>query len=82
MMHLTIIKPDHIVEYEMVWLEVITDQGSFIIQAEHTPTVFVLSPGQPLTFCLKDGTQESIMVMQGVVEVTRKAVLALVGESK
>lgn len=82
MMKLTIIKPDHIAEYEIAWLEVITDQGSFIVQAEHAPTVFVLASGQPLTFCLKDTTQESIMVMQGVVEVTRKEILALVGESK
>lgn len=81
-MKLTIIKPDHVVEHQILWLEVITDQGSFIIQPEHAPTVFVLAHGHPLTFCLKDNTQESIIVMQGVVEVSRTNVLVLLSESK
>ncbi len=81
MMKLTIIKPDQILEHEISWLEVITDRGSFVIQPEHVPTVFVLAPKEPLTFGFADGRQESIAVLQGVVEVSRTAVLALLGET-
>lgn len=81
MMNLTIIKPDQIVEHEIIWLEVVTDQGSFVIQTEHAPMVLVLAPGKPFTFCLENGTQESMLVTCGVVEVSRIAILALLSDA-
>lgn len=79
-MHLTILRPGHITEYSIVWLEIITPQGSFVIQPEHAPLIVTLVAGQPLTFGLKNGKQESIVATNGIVEVTRKDVLVLLSD--
>ncbi len=76
-MKLTIMHPNQTIEHMIVWLEVITPQGSFIIQKEHIPTVFTLIPGSSLSFCLKNGKQESLHITQGVVEITRTSARAL-----
>ena len=79
-MKLTIISPKEVIEHSIVWLEITTNQGNFVIQAEHAPTLFTLAQDKPISFCLKNGKQESLFIKNGVVEISRKSALILLSE--
>lgn len=70
-MELIISTPFSHSEYSAVWLEINTPTGNYVIQKGHVPTILALSPGKPLTFRLKTGKKETLMVRHGVVTVTR-----------
>ena len=76
-MELRIISPLEQKKFGITWLEINTPAGNFVIQSDHAPTVLVLEPGKKMTFCLDNGKQESIMVTQGVVEITREYAMVL-----
>ncbi len=67
----TIISPEKTEMHEIAWFEVYTLSGNMVIQPKHAPTILLLTPNKELLFCLKNGKQESILIPQGIVEVTR-----------
>jgi len=79
-MHLTIISPTEQLTYKIAWLEINTPVGNFVILPDHAPTVVELSQNQPLTFGLKNGKQESLIIPRGIVEISRNSALVLMHE--
>jgi F0F1-type ATP synthase epsilon subunit len=71
-MKLHIIMPTQKEQYDVVWVELNTPVGSVIIQPEHAPTIITLQKGEPITFKLKTGKQESVNLVHGVAHVTRQ----------
>lgn len=70
-MELHIVSPEATFNFKIVWLEVNTPVGNFVIQPGHVPTVLLLSPNQPIKFRLDNGKQEAVMIKEGILEVTR-----------
>lgn len=80
-MDLRIISPQHTQTFSVAWLEINTPAGNFVIQRGHVPMILILSPDQPITFRLKNGKQDSIMIRQGLVEITRTSATILMNEA-
>lgn len=71
-MKLHIVDPEQSQTFEVTWIDIYTPQGNMIVQPEHAPTIQMLIPGKPLTFRLKTGKEESIMLIRnGIIEITR-----------
>ncbi|MGB8367096.1 MAG: hypothetical protein WCD44_01945 [Candidatus Babeliales bacterium] len=70
-MELRIITPQHTQKYIVIWIDLHTPEGNLVIQPNHAPIILLLSPGKEVTFCLKNGKQESVMVKQGIIEIMR-----------
>lgn len=70
-MKLIISTPDYHSTFSIAWLEINTPTGNYVIQQGHVPTIMNLEGKQPLTFRLKSGKQESIMVRQGIINIDR-----------
>ncbi len=77
-MELTISTPFYQSEYSVVWLEVNTPTGNYVIQKGHAPTILILSPLKPLTFRLKTGKNETLTVRHGVVKVDRVSAMVVI----
>lgn len=76
---LTLISPSRKIEYEVVWIEVNTPNGNYLIQPQHAPTTFILAAYKPLTFCFLTGKQETFTPEKnGILQVTRKTATALI----
>ena len=80
MTKLEIIRPLSKQEFSVVWLELNTPEGNFVIQPKHAPMVLTLSPNKDVIFCLKNGKQQSITVQYGVAEITREKTTILLNE--
>ena len=64
----------------IVWLEVNTPAGNFVIQPGHAPLLVTLSPGQDITFGLKNGKFQTLTISAGILNVERtKATIILAG---
>jgi len=70
-MKLFLVSPFAQKELEIAWIELNTPTGNIIILPEHAPTVLSLSPDQQLTYCLKNGKKETLMVHRGMAEIGR-----------
>ncbi len=71
--------PYELQEYEVVWVEINTPDGNFVIQKEHVPTLFIVSPEKEIIFKLRTGKQEvRILKDGGILEVTRTEALLIV----
>jgi len=79
-MMFTIIGPVSKKIVRITWLEINTPVGNFVIQPGHVPTLLTLSGQQPITFCLKNGKQESLLVHEGIVEVTRDSATLFINQ--
>lgn len=79
-MHLHIVSPLRTLAYEVVWVELNTDAGNFVIQSGHAPMLLVLSPHKEIVFRLKNGKDESIIVPQGIAEITREHTTLIINE--
>lgn len=77
-MELTIISPVLQKKMTIAWLEINTPVGNFVIQKGHAPMVVTLSAHQPIIFGLPNGTQQSIIIIKAVVEVTRTGATVIV----
>ncbi len=76
---LTLISPVQKVDYEVVWIEVNTPNGNYIIQPQHAPTTFILAAHKPLIFCFLTGKQETFTPEKnGLLQITRKKAIALI----
>ena len=79
-MELKIISPFRQKVYNIAWLELNTPVGNFVIQPGHAPMVLSLAPHKPITFCLTNGKQESLIIKEGFVEITRTSASIVINE--
>lgn len=77
-MELRVVTPQHIQKYIVTWIDLHTPEGNLVIQPGHAPMVLLLSPGKEVTFCLKNGKQESAMISQGIIEILRTHAILLI----
>jgi F0F1-type ATP synthase epsilon subunit len=80
-MQLHVITPSKNNTYDIVWLEINTDVGNFVIAPGHAPALFTLAPGKPLIICLATGEQQTVFVQHAIVEVHRETITLLLHES-
>lgn len=76
-MELTIISPAKKETLEIAWVEINTPTGNYVIQEGHAPTAFILSSDKLLTYALKNGRQENILIEQGIIDISRTGALVL-----
>lgn len=77
-MKLVIVTPELHKEHEVVWVEINTPEGNFVIQAGHIETTFILSARKPLLYCFKTGKREIITLEKcGILNVTKQCIMAL-----
>ncbi len=59
-------------EHEVVWVEISTPEGSFVIQQHHVPTLFLLLEDKEFICRYRTGKQDiRILKHGGLLEVTR-----------
>lgn len=76
---LRLISPTQKIEYEVVWIEVNTPNGNYLIQPQHAPTTFILAAKKPLIFCFPTGKQETFTPEKnGILQITRTTATALI----
>lgn len=80
-MKLKIISPAKSSIIEVVWIEINTPTGNFILQNNYTPTTFILSENKQFLYCFKTGKQESLSLPKGgILEVRKSEIIALLKE--
>jgi F0F1-type ATP synthase epsilon subunit len=79
-MKLFIVTPFSKKTLDVVWIELNTPVGSFVIQPGHAPIILTLAPQKEVRFCLKSGKQESFFAKQGIIDITRTAATMLLSE--
>lgn len=80
-MHLIIVSPFAQKTIDIEWIELNTPVGNFIVQPEHAPTIITLTPGQPVIYMTTSGKEESFIVREAIVQVTRTAVTLLMQDT-
>lgn len=61
------------------WLEVNTNQGNYVIERAHVPTVLVLTPESKILYRASGASEvETLTIKQAIVHVTRTDVTILV----
>lgn len=76
-MKLKIITTQRVIEHEIEWIEFNTPVGNMVVQHGHAPMMIELRPGHELLYQKDDGTQNSIMIVQGVAHIMRHEVKIL-----
>ena len=77
-MKLTIVSLKGKTEHHIVWIEINTLDGNFVLQPNYTPTTFVLKANEDFTYCLYTGKLETIILeKQALLSVTRTSALLL-----
>lgn len=76
---LHLISPTKSVVYQVVWIEVNTPNGNYLIQPQHAPTTLILEAQKPLLFCFPTGKQETFTPEKnGILHITRTNATALI----
>jgi len=76
-MKLKIIGPEGTQVHEILWVELNTKAGNFVIQPGHTPMIVTLAPDKEVAYCLTSGKQTSFSPPGGVAEITRNSATLL-----
>ena len=79
-MNLTLLGPAQKTVYSILWLEVETSLGNFVIQEGHAPILLILKPNTDILISLTNGHSERIGIPGGILEVTRTDALLLLNE--
>ena len=79
-MQLTISSPEEQHNLKAAWFEIDTPVGNFIIHAGHAPTILTLLPHSTIIIRLKSGKQEIIKASSGIVHITRKYSIIILGD--
>ncbi|MFC1845500.1 F0F1 ATP synthase subunit epsilon [Candidatus Dependentiae bacterium] len=79
-MELKIVSPEGSKTHEIIWLELNTSAGNFVIQPEHAPMIVTLAPDKDVIFCLKNGKQETFAPTGGIAEITRHSATLLINQ--
>lgn len=80
-MQLHVIGIDQKEEFKVLWVELQTRVGNFIIQPEHAPMIVELQPESQIRFCLENSKQKTIDIASGFAHVTRELVTILIHNS-
>ena len=80
MLELTIIGAVTKKNISVLWLEVQTPTGNFVIQEGHAPMIVVLSRNRKITFALNDITTESMLLRGGLLEIRRNSATIIIDE--
>jgi F0F1-type ATP synthase, epsilon subunit (mitochondrial delta subunit) len=81
-MKLKIISPENEHEFDVVWVDIETGAGSFVILEGHAPMIVTIEPNKQIGFCLKNGKQEMINCDGGVAEIDRDWVKILLNSDQ
>lgn len=76
-MNLRIISPETYEEFDIVWVELETPNGSTVILEGHAPMICSLESEKQINFCFKNGKQENMVCPGGVAEIKRDSVTLL-----
>ncbi len=76
-MQLQIISPENSSIYDIVWIEVSTSVGNFIIQDGYEPTILSLKDNGPVLFRLYDGDQKRVILLNATAEILRSKITIL-----
>ena len=77
-MKLTIVSLKGKTEHHIVWIEINTADGNFVLQPNYAPTTFVLVANKDFTYCLATGKLETITLeKQALLSLTRTSALLL-----
>ena len=79
-MKFSLIGPDLKKTYDILWLEVETSLGNFVIQSGHAPLILIVKPQHEIIFCLENETVEKQIVPGGILEITRTHATLLLNE--
>lgn len=67
---LTIISPTEQEIHEIIWLEINSPAGNFVIQPGHAPMLITLTPQVPIMYCLQNGKVLSQVITGGILKIT------------
>lgn len=67
-----IVTPTGTSTYQAEWVDITTPTGNQIIEAGHAPMISLLRSRSVVTLQTDGGAQETIPVLNGVIEVTRE----------
>jgi F0F1-type ATP synthase epsilon subunit len=73
-MQLTLVTPIDKKQYAIVWVEIQTPTRNIVIQPGHAPMTIPLEPTSEITFCLKNGKQETVSVTHGIIDINRQVI--------
>ena len=76
-MKLQIVTTRRMIEHNIEWAELNTPVGNMVVQPGHTPMIIELRSGHELVYKKEDGTQDSVMIVQGVAHITRTEIKIL-----
>ena len=76
-MILNLITPFQKITKTIVWLEVDTTVGNFVIEPEHAPMILTLERESNLVFCLTSGKREKIQIKSGIAHIKRDSITIL-----
>ncbi|MGZ6250560.1 MAG: hypothetical protein ACXWL2_00875 [Candidatus Chromulinivorax sp.] len=77
-MKFLVISPYSTTEYTIVWAEINTPAGNLVIQENHAPMLVEIEPNSELLFMQDNGKQTSLIVIQGLIHVTRQEIKLLI----
>jgi F0F1-type ATP synthase epsilon subunit len=80
-MKMLLISPFAQRDVTVAWIELNTPTGNLIILPGHAPTIISISPDTPLTYCLKNGKKETILVHRGMADIGRDVATIMVDSS-
>lgn len=69
-MLLTIISPTEQEMHEIIWLEINSPAGNFVIQPGHAPMLITLNSNEPIIYCLNNGKVHSQQITGGILKIT------------
>lgn len=72
-----LISPTSSQELNVNWIEVQTNEGSFVIKKGHAPMLYILIPNKELFLELADGSTTIMTVTEGILEVNRDSATLL-----
>ena len=79
-MKLFVISPFGKKYFDIAWIELNTPVGNFVIQPGHAPMMLTLSANKEIIFCLNSGKQESFVIKQGIIDITRTSATLFLNE--
>ncbi len=79
-MELVILSPRHKQTETIVWLEIQTPSGEFVIKNGHAPMIINLLPDYPFTFMLDNGIQKSVHSRRAMVSILRNQITIFMDE--
>jgi len=77
-MKLNILTGNSTEEYTISWLEINTPTENIVIQKDHAPCILELKPNENILFQLVTGKQETILIRDGFVHVSRNHITVIV----